>query len=73
MLDDLSDWAGKTRDRTLESNRRLVDPKQREKIGKGQTTPESAPYDVYDNDFHPDDKGLEASKEDHWGTVKKIK
>lgn len=21
-----------------------------------------------DNDYHPDDKGLEASQEDHWGT-----
>lgn len=25
---------------------------------------------VIDNDFHPDDQGLEASHDDHWGTVK---
>lgn len=24
---------------------------------------------VIDNDYHPDDKGLEASQEDHWGTM----
>lgn len=23
---------------------------------------------IIDNDFHPDDKGLRASQEDHWGT-----
>lgn len=25
---------------------------------------------VIDNDYHPNDKGLEAKQEDHWGTVK---
>lgn len=24
---------------------------------------------IIDNDFHPDDRGLNASQEDHWGTV----
>lgn len=26
---------------------------------------------VINNDFHPDDKGLNASQEDHWGTTVK--
>lgn len=25
-------------------------------------------HTIIDNDYHPDDSGLEASQEDHWGT-----